>query len=291
MSTMQTALSAAAPRPASFFSPACGGGVGEADGGGMSPASALAVDAPSVTLRVTAPPLSRRSKEPSCPACGGSVGEADGGAMSKSAQFPRPDALRRDPENRLQDAVHVGHEFVVPEPQNQKSLPLDESVAPGIEAGRVVAPVLIAVEFDHQHRFKARKVRDKGADRVLTPKPQSAKLAILQPDPQAPLSDRHVFSHRARVWMGLSHAATLTRPSAADAPSAAAPPPASFSSPACGGGVGEADGGGMSPASALAADAPSVTLRVTAPPLSRRSKEPSCPACGGGVGEADGGGA
>ena len=147
------------------------------------------------------------------------------GGVSNQTAPDRIFSLKTGVEDRLQYAVNIQADFVIPETQDREPLRFDVCVTPCIMDRRRVAPMLIAVKFDNHHSVKAGKVCDVRADRMLSAEAQVAKLPILQPAPQFSFRDRHVGAERFCDRVGSAHVETV-------APSVAF----GDTSPACGGG-------------------------------------------------------
>ena len=86
-------------------------------------------------------------------------------------------SFRETPGNHVVDALQVGRDFVIPEPQHLQSFAVEEKIARRV-GGAV--QMLAAVGFDHQPRFQAGEVDDVGTDGVLPAEAVAVDLAVPQ---------------------------------------------------------------------------------------------------------------
>jgi len=74
------------------------------------------------------------------------------------------------------------------------------SIPPRVMRRSAFDAVAIAVDLDSQSRFRAVKVEDLRADRMLPAKAEAAELAVFQPQPQAELRRGERLAHAARAF-------------------------------------------------------------------------------------------
>jgi hypothetical protein len=77
-------------------------------------------------------------------------------------------------EDGLNDAIGLGQDLAVPEPQNPETLRPQETITLCIVRSRV--DVLAAVEFDHEAGFGTNEIANVGADYVLTSELEASEL-------------------------------------------------------------------------------------------------------------------
>jgi hypothetical protein len=91
-------------------------------------------------------------------------------------------------DNRLEHAVGIGEDFVVPEAQNAISLGREQCSTPRIAVA--LDRMLTAVELDDQATLGTAEVDDERPDRMLTPDLDAHESPITQTRPQATLRVR-----------------------------------------------------------------------------------------------------
>ena len=82
-----------------------------------------------------------------------------------------------------QHVIGLLQRVIIPEADYPKALRFKTSGSPGIAAGLI--EMLPAVQFHYQLLFEADEIHNIGWNRMLSPKFESAKVAVFQPQPES----------------------------------------------------------------------------------------------------------